>query len=166
MYVSVHCCVSYSSIPDCIIFANNFDITWHNTFMQSAATQLLLQVPESLLSTNFSWFSKYSKLSLAWEAVTVMIKIFLFWLWFIYCEFGFDSIVSHHGLLYCLNQGFFIPSWVTCFALLVRTQRPRGPTESYVSIKDNLPIVCLESETRSHLHSNLLSLLILSVFHT
>lgn len=47
-----------------------------------------------------------AKLSLAWEAVTLMIKIFSFWLWFIYCGFGFDSIISHHGLLYCLNQGF------------------------------------------------------------
>ena len=46
MSVSVPCCVSYSSIPDCIIFANNFDIMWHNTFMQSAATQLLRQLIE------------------------------------------------------------------------------------------------------------------------
>lgn len=41
--------------------------------MQSAATQWLLQLTEYLLSI-FSWSLEFSKLSLAWEAITVMIK--------------------------------------------------------------------------------------------
>lgn len=74
MSVSVPCCVSYSSIPDCIIFANNFDIMWHNTFMQSAAINCYCNLQKYPLSINFSWFLKYNKLSLAWKAIIAMIK--------------------------------------------------------------------------------------------
>lgn len=108
-------------------FANNFDITWHNTFMQSAATQLLLQVTEYLLSINFSWFLQFSKLSLAWEAITVMIKSFSFGCGLYIVNLDL-TLLFHIMVCHTVLIRVFYMSWVTCFALLVRTQRSSGPT--------------------------------------